>query len=478
MPSSRGRDLDNTTAVDSGVRPPGDVLMIVGDGHIRAVPFASGALTIGRAIDCDVVVEHAKFSRRHARITRDPEIRVQDLGSTNGTRIGGMVHRGGDPVELRPGETFHIGPFSFVVTASSGTEGSSGRAGRERLVVTEPARDRVAPLIGELAASGVNVLLQGETGVGKDVLATTLHELSGRTGPLVRINCAALSESLLEGELFGYVKGAFTGAAADKEGLLEAATGGTVFLDEIGELPPAVQAKLLHAIEARQVTRLGATRPLMIDARFLAATNRDLATEVAAGRFRRDLFFRLDGVTLHIPPLRERVALIGPLALRFLHEAGERLGRPTMSLTADALVALEAHPWPGNVRELKAVIERALLIAKGAEIAPRHLMFAREPAAASPASPAPDSDPAARADRPRLPHRGRARRPHPADRRARRVQRQPDPRREAPRDLADHAGQQADPLPHPPPAAVDHRPRGACGPLRNRRGRGSGRSAA
>jgi two-component system, NtrC family, response regulator AtoC len=388
MPSSRGRDLDNTTAVDSGVRPPGDVLMIVGDGHIRAVPFASGALTIGRALECDVVVDHPKFSRRHARITRDPEVRVQDLGSTNGTRIGGTVYRGGDPVQVHPGETFHIGPFSFVVTASAGTEGSSGRSGRERLVVAEPARDRVAPLIGELAASGVNVLLQGETGVGKDVLATTLHDLSGRTGPLVRINCAALSESLLESELFGYVKGAFTGATADKDGLLEAASGGTVFLDEIGELPPGVQAKLLHAIEARQVTRLGATRPVMIDARFIAATNRDLAGEVAAGRFRRDLFFRIDGITLHIPPLRERISLIGPLALRFLHEAGERLGRPAMSMSADGLVALEAHPWPGNVRELRAVIERAVLIAKGAEIAPRHLMFAREPAAAAPAAPA------------------------------------------------------------------------------------------
>ena len=390
MSAARGPDPDTITAVESsGPRPPGDVLMIVGNGHIRAVPFPSGSLTIGRAPDCDVVFDHPKFSRRHAYVTREPDLQVRDLGSTNGTTIAGRLCKGGSAVPLRPGEAFYIGPFSFVVTPSSGNPASTGRGGAERLIVDEPSRDRVAPLIGEIASSGVSVLLQGETGVGKDVLATTLHELSGRTGPLMRINCAALSESLLESELFGHVKGAFTGAAADKEGLLEAAAGGTVFLDEIGELPLAVQSKLLLAIEARQVQRLGATRPVSIDARFIAATNRDLAAEVAAGRFRRDLFFRIDGVTLHIPPLRERRGMIVPLALKFLHEAAARMGRSATSLAAEVLPALEAHPWPGNVRELKAVIERAVLIAKGTEIGVRHLIFARDGAAPPPGSPPP-----------------------------------------------------------------------------------------
>jgi DNA-binding NtrC family response regulator len=383
------RPPDETTAVDSGTphAAAGDVLMVIGDGQIRSVPFARTTLVIGRSSECDVVIDHPKLSRRHARLIRGPQLGVEDLGSTNGTNVGGEILHGEVGI-LRQGEAFHIGPFSFVVTTTATREPSSLRSGAERLVVADPSEDRVEPLIREIAESGVNVLIQGETGVGKDVLATTLHTLSRRAGPLARINCAALTESLLEAELFGYEKGAFTGAVQRKAGLLESATGGTAFLDEIGELPPAIQAKLLHAIEVREVMRLGATKPVAIDARFVAATNRDLAADVADGRFRSDLFFRLDGVTLHIPPLRDRRSLIAPLALRFLREAAARLGRGNAAATPEVLQALESRPWPGNVRELKAVMERAVLLARGNEIGVRHLAFAPAPADASPAEPA------------------------------------------------------------------------------------------
>ena len=167
-----------------------------------------------------------------------------------------------------------------------------------------------SPFLREVAASGVHVLLLGETGVGKEVLAETLHALSARSGPLVRVNCAALSDSLLGSELFGHARGAFTGALHARAGLLEAAAGGTLFLDEVGELPLPIQAKILRALESREVLRLGSSMPVAIDARFIAATNRDLPAEIEAGRFRRDLFFRLDGMTLRIPPLR--AAFLGP----------------------------------------------------------------------------------------------------------------------------------------------------------------------
>ncbi len=382
-------DLD-TTAVDSGPPPAAraDLLMVIADGAIRAVPFAGPALVIGRAPDCDVVIDHPKLSRRHARVTSGAPPRVEDLGSKNGVTLGSGARQAGPPTALADGEAFHIGPFTFVVTSARASDPSSRRTGVERLVVDDPAPERASPLIREIAASGVNVLIQGETGVGKDVLASTLHALAGRAGPFARINCAALTPSLLEAELFGYEKGAFTGAGQRKVGLLEAAADGTAFLDEIGEVPLALQAKLLHALEAREALPLGATRPVAITARFIAATNRHLPTEVAAGRFRGDLFFRLDGVTLDVPPLRERRQLIAPLALRFLAEAAARLGRPAPAVEPDVLPTLEARPWPGNVRELKAVVERALLLARGAVVGVRHLAFASaaEPAAAPPAS--------------------------------------------------------------------------------------------
>ena len=383
----RGDAGPPTTEVDDGGRPGApSLLLVVGAGTCSTHPL-DGDRVIGRGADCDVTLDHPALSRRHARLRLGPPATIEDLGSTNGTRLGEAVLRGGPAVPLGPSDTFRIGPFSFVLMTAPGAAAgvdSLGDAAR----VNDPSADRVSPLVRDLAASPANVIVLGETGVGKEVLAETLHALSGRNGALVRLNCAALSEPLLESELFGHDKGAFTGAVAARAGLIEAAAGGTVFLDEIGELPAAIQAKLLRAIERREVVRLGTTRPIAVDVRFIAATNRDLPTEVAAGRFRRDLYFRLDGMTLVIPPLRERRALIGRLALGFLAAGG---GDRAPRLDADALAALEAYRWPGNVRELRAVMERAVLLARGGAIGVRHLAFTRDPSAAvvTPASVAP-----------------------------------------------------------------------------------------
>jgi two-component system, NtrC family, response regulator AtoC len=363
-------------------------LLVTGNGIVSTYELRD-ELVIGRDPACNVVLDHERLSRRHAVVRRGPPITVQDLDSTNGLRVARDLHRGGAPIAIEVGESFHIGPYSFVVVAQkTGDPPSTTRTGRDPLRVVDPTVGGVPALVKEIAASDVNVLIHGESGAGKEVLAQTLHELSGRSGPLVRINCAALSETLLESELFGHEKGAFTGATTSREGLLEAAAGGTAFLDEIGELPLAVQAKLLRAIETREVIRVGSTRPVTVDVRFVAATNRDLPAEVAAKRFRLDLFYRLDGVSLVIPPLRERRTMVGALALELLRAITAKQGKtaPHPSLATDVLRALEGYHWPGNVRELKAVLERAVLLARGGEIGVKHLTFSAPRASEPPAN--------------------------------------------------------------------------------------------
>lgn len=228
---------------------------------------------------------------------------------------------------------------------------------------------------GRTATGLINILILGETGVGKEVLADWIHRHSPRAeGPYICINCAALSESLLESELFGHEKGAFTGAVAAKPGLLEAAAGGTVFLDEIGEMPPPLQTKLLRALENREITRVGGLKPLKIDVRFIAATLRDIEGEIETEKFRRDLYFRLNGISLTIPPLRERPGEIEPLARLFLAEASKpEQGRRSPRLSSEALDILRAYCWPGNIRELRNIIERALVLCEGSEITAEHL---------------------------------------------------------------------------------------------------------
>jgi DNA-binding NtrC family response regulator len=236
-------------------------------------------------------------------------------------------------------------------TASTGT--LPGFVGASR------AMQDVYDLVHRAARSPFPVLTTGESGTGKELVANALHVLSGRTGRFVAVNCAALPENLLESELFGHEKGAFTGADRDKPGLLEAADGGTLFLDEITELPAALQPKLLRAVEEGEVRRLGATRARRFNVRFVTATNHDLEQRVADGRFRDDLYWRLHVLHVHLPPLRERAADIPVLAEHFLN------GR---AISQEAMAVLTAYPWPGNVRELRNAIERATTLATGDEI--------------------------------------------------------------------------------------------------------------
>jgi DNA-binding NtrC family response regulator len=241
-------------------------------------------------------------------------------------------------------------------------------------IVRAGAIERLEPLIARVAAGVINVLVLGETGVGKEVLARRIHDLSPRKSkPLLSINCAALSEALLESELFGHEKGAFTGAVAAKDGLLESANGGTVFLDEVGEMPLGLQAKLLRVLEQREVTRVGALRPRPIDVRFVAATNRDLEAEVAASRFRQDLYFRLNGIALTLPPLRDRVDEIEPLCALFVAQACRAMGRAPTRIDAEAMALMKRYAWPGNVRELRNTIERAVLLCSGDVITKQEL---------------------------------------------------------------------------------------------------------
>jgi DNA-binding NtrC family response regulator len=230
-------------------------------------------------------------------------------------------------------------------------------------VIAAPAMRRIYALVDRIADSSLSVLILGETGVGKEVVAEAIHARSGRrAGPIVKINCASLPENLLESELFGHERGSFTGADRRKIGFFEAAGGGSIFLDEIGEMAPALQAKMLRVLERKVITRVGGTDEIPVDVRIIAATHRDAEAEVRAGRFREDLYFRLAGFTLAVPPLRDRVEEVVPLAQHFAKRVAEELGQPAPQLSEDAQLALRSHDWPGNVRELRNALERAVVV--------------------------------------------------------------------------------------------------------------------
>lgn len=243
-----------------------------------------------------------------------------------------------------------------------------------RLVGKSEPMLEVYKTIGRVASTDSTVLITGESGTGKEVVARLIHEKGPSSEhPFEAVNCTAIPETLLEGELFGYEKGAFTGASRERTGKFELAGRGTLFLDEVGELPQSLQVKLLRALEEREVDRLGGTRKVPVEARIIAATNRDLAADVKAGRFREDLFFRLAVVTLHVPPLRERPGDIRLLADHFVSLLSSQVGRRLERVASETYRRLEGYSWPGNVRELRNVVERSLIMGAGPLLRPQDL---------------------------------------------------------------------------------------------------------
>lgn len=350
-----------------GIRPQHLTLRVMGHDFLATYRLDLGrSLVVGRAREADVCIEHSQVSRRHLLLHIDPSgpVRADDLGSSNGTTIQGRRLTPGEPVEICAGDLVRIGS---LVLLFQWDEDDSGNDAGASLRVRSPAMVKLYELVDRVAPSRINVLIHGETGVGKEVLAEAIHARSPRADkPFIRLNCGGFSETLLESELFGHEKGAFTGAAQTKPGLLESAEGGTVLFDEIGELPMSLQVKLLRVLEERKVRRVGGLVARPIDVRFVAATHRDLEGEVARGTFRQDLFFRLNGIRLVVPPLRERVEEIESLAEMFMAQVctQEGYGR-RLTLSPEARQFLLRHPLPGNVRELKNVIERAALLVRG-----------------------------------------------------------------------------------------------------------------
>jgi two-component system NtrC family response regulator len=248
------------------------------------------------------------------------------------------------------------------------------RTGHRRVVGQSRQWQDILAQAARVAKAETTVLLTGESGTGKEVVARFIHHASRRgEGPFIAINCAALPDQLLESELFGYERGAFTGAVGSKPGRIEQANGGVLFLDEVGEMAPNVQAKLLRVLEEREFLRLGGTRVQRADIRVVAATNRNLHAAMKRGEFREDLYYRLGVFEIGLPPLRERVDDVLELADTFLHEIGEMVGRPAAGIERDAKRDLLAYPWPGNVRELRNAIERAVILADGGYIRSEHL---------------------------------------------------------------------------------------------------------
>jgi two-component system, NtrC family, response regulator AtoC len=377
------RKFDETADVHSKRNDEREPWLVISSANgVRAVPLPrSPRVTIGRMHTCDIVIDDESVSRQHAAITSGPHgLSIEDLGSRNKTKITGRALSRGETAPLPAGAVVEVGYATMFVQlgrpagAAGGIPAPPSSKGAVNAIVHDPTMQRLYALLDVIAPSPLNVLILGETGTGKEVFAEAIHKGSARSSaPFLKINCAALSGSLLESELFGHERGAFTGAQGAKAGLFEAADSGTVFLDEVGELPLETQAKLLRVVEYGEVFRLGSIQPRRVDVRYVAATNRDLSAAIAANRFRADLFFRLNGFSVTLPPLRKRLKDIQPLARHFLDRAAR--GRP-YTLTVEAQTAIEHYAWPGNVRELKNILERAFVLSgPPGRIEPMHLQL-------------------------------------------------------------------------------------------------------
>jgi DNA-binding NtrC family response regulator len=297
------------------------------------------------------------------------EILVADASPKDAEDLGGQLSTPGVEIGLASCPEHGRTAGALFARARGLALAAAGAGSGPPIVVEDEAMVRLHHLVERIAASQISVLILGETGCGKEVIAAKLHERSERRDkPYLRLNCAGFSEALLESELFGHEKGAFTGADRAKPGLLETAQGGTVLLDEVGELPASVQAKLLRVLEERQIRRVGGLKSIAIDVRLVSATHRDLEREIELGRFRQDLYFRLNGICLVVPPLRDRPNEILSLARAFAARAGKPL-----RITPEAEQLLLAYDWPGNIRELRNVIERASLLSADGVIRPEQL---------------------------------------------------------------------------------------------------------
>jgi transcriptional regulator with AAA-type ATPase domain len=380
MSSSPADERTKSNIFPAWDSPPRVLLLL--EGGVSTFELRPGAtLTVGRAKECNIRIDHPSVSRRHARLYVGPPLEVEDLGSSNGTRLSGRRLMRGEREVVRHGALIEIGLGTIVVQGNEPLPAQASAAPaepRDGLApiddAYEPTMARVHRLVELVARGRLSVLLLGETGAGKEVMAERIHRSSPRSErPFVRIHCAALPETLLESELFGHERGAFTGATQTKVGLLETADGGTLLLDEVGELPLVTQAKLLRVLETREILRLGAVKSSIVDVRFIAATNRDLEELIEQGKFRRDLYYRLNGISIAIPPLRERIDEIPTLAQQFIAQACREMGWPMAKISADAMAVLASHAWPGNVRELRNAMERAVMLSGGRDIQVAHV---------------------------------------------------------------------------------------------------------
>ncbi len=344
-------------ATPTEAAPPPARLRIRAGGRERTVALPPAGVTVGKDPACDVVVDDPFVSARHVRIeARGPRWRLSDLGSTNGTFLAGARVA---QAELPLGVSIAVGDAELVLEPPGGADRERA-ATFEGMLSRDPGMRAVFDLVERVAPSDVAVTILGETGTGKELVARAIHALSGRReAPFIAVNCSAIAETLIESELFGHEKGAFTGADRLRKGAFEEANGGTIFLDEIGELPLDLQPKLLRTLELGEVKRVGASRPITVSVRIVAATHRDLRAQVRAGKFREDLFYRLCVVPVTVPPLRQRRGDVRALAEAFLDRAAPRA--LAVRWSEEALKRLEDYDWPGNVRQLRNVVLRALL---------------------------------------------------------------------------------------------------------------------
>ncbi len=335
-----------------------ELAVVDGPDRGRRIKLTEAVTHVGTGESATLRLTDPTVSRLHCEVVVRPEgVRLTDHGSTNGTFLDGSRVR--DVVDLRPGAIVCVGATTLRIdrTAEGAVVELSDRTSFGDVKGTSREMRRIFAVLDKAAATDATVLLTGETGTGKEIVAQSLHDASKRSaGPFVAIDCGAIPESLMESELFGHVRGAFSGAVADRRGVFEEADGGTIFLDEIGEMPVAMQPKLLRALETRQIRRVGANQPRKIDVRVIAATNRSLARSVNAGSFREDLYYRLAVIEIELPALRARREDIPALAAHFIERFTGRADPPPPEL----LSTLLTRDWPGNVRELRNFVERSV----------------------------------------------------------------------------------------------------------------------